>query len=263
MTSNEQMLSVPGAGDPHPRFWWQQHNPEMLPYVYRAMEPDQVDLMREWFADTGANDLPGETTIPAISLITSLVSSSSISRVVQLGHFAGYSTLMIGFCFVNSHSPGRMVSIDLDPKITKYTEAWIERAGLDTKIRLFCGDSADPQLADQAIDELEGGPELIFLDSSHAYEHTLRELDLWYPLLEPGGLILLHDVSQFATQYDATNEGGVRRALDEWSERNDAEVISINRSVDDSHTLDDLTYHDGCGLGIIQKPLAGSTPVDA
>ena len=255
MKPPDQILSVPGVGDPHPRFWWQQHNPEILPYVYRAMEPEQVELMRDWFADTGSKDLPGETTIPAISLITSLISSGSVERIVQLGHYAGYSSLMIGFCLVNSRSPGRMVSIDLDPEVTDYTREWVDRAGLDSRIELYCGDSADPRLAEQAVTELGGGPELIFLDSSHAYEHTIHELDLWYPLLVPGGLILLHDVSQFATEFDATGEGGVRRALDEWGKRNEAELISINRSVDKSHTLDDLTYEDGCGMGIVQKPL--------
>ena len=257
MTLNERTISVPGAGDSHPRFWWQQNNPEIIPYVYRAMDPDQVELIRAWFANSAENELIGETSIPAISTITSLISSASISRVVQLGHYAGYSTLMIGFCFINSGSPGRLVSIDLDPEVTAYTQKWVDRAGLSPRITLLCGDSSDPGLAEEAITELGDGPDLIFLDSSHAYEHTLNELDLWYPLLRPGGLILLHDVSEFATEFDATKQGGVRRALDEWGPRSGAEVISINRTVTDSHSNRDLTYEDGCGLGIIQKPLPG------
>ena len=257
MSSNERTLSVPGTGDPHPRFWWQQNNPEIIPYVYRAMEPQQVDLIRAWFEETANRQLIGETSIPAISMITALISSGSISRVVQLGHYAGYSTLMIGFCFVNSRSPGALVSIDLDPEVTEFTRQWVERADLESRVTLLCGDSSDPELAEQATGTLGGNPELIFLDSSHAYEHTLRELDLWYPLLEPGGLILLHDVSEFATEFDATRQGGVRRALDEWGPQSGGEIISINRSVDSSHTNSDLTYEDGCGLGIVQKPLRG------
>lgn len=255
MESTENTPRIPGVGDAHPRFWWQQNNPEMLPYVYRAMEPDQVQLIREWFVDTASRNMIGETSIPAISMITALISSASISRIVQLGHYAGFSTLMIGYCFMNSRSPGRLVSIDLDPEVTDYTREWVERAGLLSRITLFCGDSSDPHLAEQSVSDLAGAPELIFLDSSHAYEHTLSELDLWYPLLRPGGMILLHDVSEFASQYDATGQGGVNRALGEWSQGTEADVISVNRSVTEAHSIDDLIYSDGCGLGIIQKPL--------
>jgi len=254
MKSDENTLRIPGAGESHPRFWWNQNNPEMLPYVYRAMEPDQLKLIGEWFDDTASRNLTGETSIPAISIITALISSASISRIVQLGHFAGYSTLMVGYCFVNSRSPGRLVSIDIDPEVTDYTRKWVERAGLSSRITLLCGDSSDRSLAEQSTSDLDGAPELIFLDSSHAYEHTLSELDLWYPLLRPGGMILLHDVSEFASQYDATHQGGVNRAIGEWSQRTDADVISINRSVTEAQSHDDVIYPDGCGLGIIQKP---------
>ena len=41
-------------------------------------------------------------------------------------------------------------------------------------------------------------PQLILLDSSHQYEHTLRELDLWVPRMEPGSIMLLHDTSTYA-----------------------------------------------------------------
>lgn len=230
----------------------------MVPYVYRAMEPEQIELIEAWFADTEERSLIGETSIPAISLITSLITSSSLSRVVQLGHYAGYSTLMIGFAILNSRSPAKLASIDLESDLTEYTAQWVERAGLGSLVSLYCGDSSDPELANQVVAQLGGGPDLIFLDSSHAYAHTLEELDLWYPLLVLGGLILLHDVSEFATEYDATGQGGVRRALDEWGERNDADIISINRTGTASRTMRDLVYQDGCGLGIIQKPFDNS-----
>ena len=63
---------------------------------------------------------------------------------------------------------------------------------------------------------LGGDPELIILDSSHEYQATLAELDLWYAALAPGGLLALHDVSRFAADFDVTQQGGVGRAFTEW-----------------------------------------------
>ena len=54
---------------------------------------------------------------------------------------------------------------------------------------------------------------MVFIDSSHEYWNTRAELDAWYPALAPGGLIVLHDSSEFAAGFDVTAKGGVRRAL--------------------------------------------------
>jgi hypothetical protein len=84
--------------------------------------------------------------------------------------------------------------------------------------------------------------QMLFIDSSHQYEQTLKELHLWEPEMEAEGLIFLHDVSDQAREYDTTGKGGVRRAffevmVDEWN------GMDISKGV----------YRDGCGLGIIQK----------
>ena len=34
---------------------------------------------------------------------------------------------------------------------------------------------------------------MLFIDTSHAYEHTLAELRKFVPLVAPGGTVLLHD----------------------------------------------------------------------
>jgi predicted O-methyltransferase YrrM len=35
--------------------------------------------------------------------------------------------------------------------------------------------------------------DLLFIDTSHSYEHTRAELNLYAPRMRPGGLVLLHD----------------------------------------------------------------------
>jgi cephalosporin hydroxylase len=115
--------------------------------------------------------------------------------------------------------------------------------------------SLDPASRQLARDYLGGAPELIFLDSSHEYKRTFDELDAWYPTLAPGGLIVLHDTSEFAASFDVTQQGGVHRALREWREAHpEIEVISLNRKVLAMETPQ-MIYQDFCGAGVIQKPV--------
>jgi cephalosporin hydroxylase len=104
-------------------------------------------------------------------------------------------------------------------------------------------------------DYFGGAPELIFLDSSHEYRQTLDEIEAWYPALAPGGLIVLHDTSEFAASFDVTKQGGVRRALREWRDSHpEVEVISLNHNIPAMETPQ-MIYQDFCGVGLIQKPV--------
>ena len=101
---------------------------------------------------------------------------------------------------------------------------------------------------------LQGQPQLVFIDSSHQYKHTLEELELWYSLVVPGGFIALHDTSVFAKSFDSSNGGGVGKAVDEWSLKNNIQKININGFVTGGRP-GDYPYLDGCGLTLIQKTI--------
>ena len=68
--------------------------------------------------------------------------------------------------------------------------------------------------------------------------------------------MLLHDVSRFAQQYDATEAGGVHRAVEEWNRSAHDPFLLINGSIDQGGPVADV-YRDGCGLGMLQKRAAG------
>jgi cephalosporin hydroxylase len=115
-------------------------------------------------------------------------------------------------------------------------------------------DSTRAPAPEAATQYLEGTPHLVIVDSSHEYAATLAELDLWYPVLAPGGVIFLHDTSRFAEDFDVTKAGGVRRAFVEWRTAHpEVEALLLNgesRTMEGTRPL----YKDACGVGILHKP---------
>lgn len=81
----------------------------------------------------------------------------------------------------------------------------------------FCADHGLPRQAD-----------IIFLDTSHHYEHTRSELEVWMQHLAPGGLMFFHDTHMGKGIYvrlDGSlghgwdNQRGVIRAIEEYMGR--------------------------------------------
>jgi predicted O-methyltransferase YrrM len=240
----------------HDRFWWHRlAATDYVPPLYGCLAEDEWAVMEGWFAETGREGRIAEINVPAMALVSGLVSGNGVRRVVQLGHYYGYSALLLGFALrrMGLETPG-LFTVDLDGAATDFTRRWIGKAGLDGVVAVVEGDSADPAMPARAREALGGAPEVVLVDSSHAYAHTLIELDLWAGELPPGGLILLHDASVFAQQFDPSGEGGVHRAIGEWLARSPGWTgMTLNGSVAPGADGDALVYKDACGLGILQR----------
>jgi predicted O-methyltransferase YrrM len=243
------------AVETHDRFWW-HHLPgtDYVPPLYGMLSDAEWQIVEDWYGETARNGSIGEINVPAMSMVQGLVMGSSVARIVQLGHYYGYSALLVGFMLRAMSAGGQLFSVDIDPEATAFTQKWVDRAGLGEYVTLHLGDSAAQSSLDAAVRALGEMPQLILLDSSHQYEHTLRELDLWVPRMDPGSIMLLHDTSEFAQTFDVQGAGGVQRALDEWlADHSEAAFVSLNRQVTPGSNAADLTYKDGCGLGILQR----------
>jgi predicted O-methyltransferase YrrM len=238
-----------------PRYWWHRlHGIDYVPPIYSDLSADEWSIIRAWYEETDRDGHIGEAAVPLLSFLHGVVLGNGVSRIVQLGTHAGYSTLLLGFMLRRMRAERGFFTLDIDPAMCAIAQTWTDRAGLHEYVSVAQGDSLDAHSERSARAYLGGAPELIILDSSHEYAATLRELDLWYPALAPGGLLVLHDVSRFAQSFDVTGAGGVRRAFDEWrAAHREVETFLLNgeaRSMDGPRPL----YKDACGLGLIQKP---------
>jgi len=107
--------------------------------------------------------------------LVDLVVEHDARHVVELGTRTGVST--IAFLYALEQTGGKLTSVDIDrkPSIGDYPH-WEFEQGDDLEV--FA--SIEPA-------------DIVFIDTSHDYRHTLRELNLYVNLVRRPGLIVLHD----------------------------------------------------------------------
>jgi cephalosporin hydroxylase len=106
-----------------------------------------------------------------------LVQTMNAQHVIELGTRTGVST--IAWLHALEQTGGRLTSVDIDgrPPIGEH-EHWT----------FIQGDDCDPAI----VSALEPA-DIVFIDTSHLFDHTVRELNLYRWLVKPGGVICLHD----------------------------------------------------------------------
>ncbi len=225
------------------RKWPYEIPPGYLYYLNQV----EFDLLQDWFNKTDEKQYIGDTDQATLSFIGGLIMSGpSIKRIVQLGTYAGLTAIIIGLLLKKTKNEKRLLaSIDIDKKMIEFSQKFIYKSELQNIVRLFGGDSSSPDIANSVLSFLGGEPDMIFIDSAHEYEHTIKELNLWYPLLANYGIILLHDTSEIAQNYDPTKKGGVHKALIDWSNQCDIPICLFSPPV----------YENPVGLGLITKHL--------
>jgi cephalosporin hydroxylase len=119
-------------------------------------------------------------------------------RVIELGVRSGNSTSAF-LAAAQSCKHGRVASVDTD-----MTTSPAEWHGHPAWSFIMGDDMSDGVLA--MVQAWVPVADVLFIDTSHAYMHTIRELRRWVPFVRPGGWVLMHD-----TQYDPTGHetGGV------------------------------------------------------
>ena len=174
----------------HNRFWWHRAlDTDYVPIPYSLLSDAEWELMQAWFDDTGVRYRnPGEANVPPLSMLVGLISGNGIQRIVQCGHYAGYSTLLLGFLLRQMGHKSSLYSIDIDDAVTAYTASWVKRCGLDAFVHLEVSDSAQSDLPAKVTRHFGGkAPQIVFIDSSdHVVQVSLREAKLCRDVVTPG-----------------------------------------------------------------------------
>jgi predicted O-methyltransferase YrrM len=205
----------------------------------RAVLTEMID--HPWFM--------GISEPPVLGIIGALLRTIQPRRVLQIGTHIGFSAIYFADLLLRNERPGQLVTVEPEALSNEAARGWASKAGVAGGITFVEGRSTDPAAGEQI--QAQGPYDLIYLDSSHQYRGTLAELTLilapdgW---LAPHGLLLLHDVSELATQWDSTGEGGVRRAFQEWS--------ALYGDTQYELVLEPPLWPGVCGLGWIMRRAA-------
>lgn len=136
------------------------------------------------------------------TLLEHVLAAGKDARILELGTRTGNSTAAF-LHGLQVKGSGLLMSVDLD--VAQVPDDWWD---ID-RWTFLRGSDQDPLII-SAI-QSEAPYDILFIDTSHTYEHTLFELECYAPLVRPGGVVLLHDTEVMNDACD------VKRALDEYT----------------------------------------------
>ena len=152
-------------------------NPDLEPYIHNLL-PARPPVLMEMETYAAEHDVP--IVGPAVGgLLALMVKISGARRIFELGSAIGYST----YWLADAAGPGAEVHYsDGSAENTARARAWLQRAGLASRITFHTGDAL------QALAATSGLYDLIFNDvDKEGYPDVLRAVPV---RLKPGGLLL-------------------------------------------------------------------------
>ena len=179
-------------------------------------------------------------------------------HVLQCGLFCGGSAIMMAHALRDDDSNEQpLIAIDSYTKDYRplrelFDNAYVEMRENLWEFRLY--DHITVVLSDTVsfLKHFWNQPiRMVFIDSSHHYEPTLKELNLILPHLVPGGWLILHD-------YFSEETPGVSRAVNEVIQAKGMEQCKFYR-------MDELAIIRATQVGesVIEPPNAASQSINA
>ncbi len=112
-----------------------------------------------------------------------LVRLTSARKILELGMFTGYSTLMMAEALPDE---GRLITCEIDPKAEAIARKYFDQSPHGHKIAIRMGPALD------TIKTLTGPLDLVFIDADKVNYSNYYET--CFPLVKPGGLIVADNV---------------------------------------------------------------------
>ncbi len=153
------------------------------------------------FSPPGAPPWNTEPTVSAF--LGELALHLRARTVVELGSFVGWTSAHFALA-LQQMGAGQLHCVEAMPAYAEAARANLARLGLADWMKVHVGLSTSAEV----IAQLPATWDLVFIDTSHQYEDTVREIALSSSRLAPGGCIALHDSMRWS---------GVRRPVLEAS----------------------------------------------
>ncbi len=126
-----------------------------------------------------------QISISQAQFLQTLIKSSRIKRILEIGSFTGFSALSMALALPND---GILVSLDKDDKFSKVAKNFYEKAN-EKKIKQMIRPALESL---QEINSTGYIFDLIFIDADK--ENYIKYYELSVNLVHPGGLIIIDNV---------------------------------------------------------------------
>lgn len=147
-----------------------------------------------WYRNVAASQQPAE-----LSQLIDTVRALAPRNILEIGTARGGT--LLAWCRLASK---RVISVDLPggrhgggyvaEREKLYDLFRHDRSGV--RLRLVRDDSKSPHVRAEVEEFLEGEKlQVLFIDGDHTYEGVKRDFQLWSDLVEPGGLVVFHDIA--------------------------------------------------------------------
>ncbi len=109
-------------------------------------------------------------------------------KILEIGCYTGYSAICLASALPED---GRLITLDIDPRMTVVAERYLKEAGLNERVEIRLGQALE-SISRIISEEGLGSFDMIFIDADKANMKAYYEAGL--KLLRPGGLIICDNV---------------------------------------------------------------------
>lgn len=166
-----------------------------------AADPDLRRASKDWIVDASAHKYSYNFQWlgrPIIQLPQDIVAMQEIvwqvkpELIIETGIAHGGSLVFYASLLELIGENGQVLGIDID--IREHNRRAIEEHPMFKRISMIEGSSADERVVEQVREfARDKAPVLVALDSNHAHEHVLKELEFYSPLVTKGSYLVVLD----------------------------------------------------------------------
>lgn len=225
-----------------------------------AERPDESSFIRElnhfYFEAPNQTERIFASTYLGVKLVQNpadmwimqeLITETRPDFIIETGTFYGGAALYFATVLEQANIGGKVITVDISPLVEESFEALSSSPSLhesvrrifDRYIEVITANSVDPQLIQALSERVKEKKVIVTLDSCHNYEHVLKELTLYAPLVSKGSYLIVQDTflddrPDWVRKYAncpgyKPNTGGPGRAVREFLRTNSDFTVDKSR----------------------------------
>ncbi|HEV2222430.1 MAG TPA: class I SAM-dependent methyltransferase [Candidatus Acidoferrales bacterium] len=153
-------------------------------------QPNRYLPGMKWAAAEAIGRYKALHNVGELSALLAILGDLEPKVVLEIGTWAGGSA----WAFSRIPTVSHIVTVDLEPR----PEAAEQLAQLPCRAEQVTGDSQHPTTFKQVRALLDGfRPDVVFIDGAHDYVHARKDWELYGPLVQRGGVVVLHDTQGY------------------------------------------------------------------